>query len=69
VGCWLAPSLSAVPADLDSVANARRLTAPAVFVMGGDDEVIPPAYQRPVVEAYAGPKRVIEIPGPATPTR
>ena len=62
---WLlaGPVALSVPADLDSVANARRVAAPAVFVTGGGDEVIPPAYQRPVVDAYAGPKRVIDVPG------
>lgn len=62
---WLlaGPVALAVPDDLDSVANARQASAPAVFVAGGGDEVIPPPYQRPVIDAYAGPKRVIEMPG------
>jgi hypothetical protein len=52
-----------VPADLDSVANAARATAPAVLLSAGNDETVPPKYQRMVIGAYAGPKRIIEMPG------
>jgi pimeloyl-ACP methyl ester carboxylesterase len=62
---WLAaePVAARVPAELDSLANASRSIAPAVFVVAGADEIIPPAYQRRVVDAYIGPKRLIEVPG------
>jgi hypothetical protein len=62
---WLLAGLavSQVPADLDSLSNARRATAPAVFILHGADEVVPAKYQRRVVDAYAGPKRVIHMPG------
>ena len=52
-----------VPADLDSIANASRATAPAVVLSAGADETVPPKYQRLVIDAYAGPKRIIEMPG------
>ena len=52
-----------VPADLDSLANAARAKAPAVFVIHGADTITPAGYQWQVAEAYAGPKRVIEMPG------
>jgi pimeloyl-ACP methyl ester carboxylesterase len=48
-----------VPADLDSLKNAKRIHVPAVFILSGSDEVVPPAYQQKVVDAYAGEKRVI----------
>ncbi len=56
---WLAavPVAWQVPADLDSLANGRRVTAPAVFISSGQDTVVPPAYQGLVFDAYAGPKR------------
>jgi pimeloyl-ACP methyl ester carboxylesterase len=62
---WLFAGLVSqkVPADLDSLANARRSSAPAVFILHGDDEVVPPKYQRRVVDAYAGPKRTVTMPG------
>jgi hypothetical protein len=62
---WLVagPVASRVPAELDSLENASRSIAPVVFVLAGADGVVPPAYQRRVVEAYAGPKRLIEMPG------
>jgi len=62
---WLLAGLAAsqVPTELDSLANARRATAPAVFILHGADEVVPPKYQRRVVDAYAGPKQVIPMPG------
>jgi pimeloyl-ACP methyl ester carboxylesterase len=62
---WLLAGLAAsqVPADLDSLASARRATAPAVFILHGAEEVVPPKYQQRVVDAYAGPKQVIPMPG------
>lgn len=61
---WLVagPVGLSVPADLDSLANARRATAPAVFLLAGADEVVPPAYQAMVAGAYAGEKRVVRDP-------
>ena len=62
---WLlaGPVAMRVPADLDSVANARRAMAPAVFVLAGEDEVVPPKYQRMVAEAYGGEKRMVHLMG------
>ena len=61
---WLLAGVAAwrVPPDLDSIANAARSPGPAVFVLRGD-EVIPPKYQHRVAAAYAGPKRIINMPG------
>ncbi len=55
VALWL-------PGDVDSVANARRCTAPCVFITSGHDTVIPPKYQQRIVDAYAGAKRHVVIP-------
>lgn len=52
-----------VPNELDSIANASRCKAPAVFVMSEKDEVVPPKYQKLVFDAYAGPKRSITMRG------
>lgn len=61
---WLAamPVALQVPASLDSLAQASLSTAPAVFITSGRDEIVPHRYQRRVVDAYAGPKRVIHLP-------
>jgi pimeloyl-ACP methyl ester carboxylesterase len=48
-----------IPAALDSVANARRIHSPSVFVLADHDEVVRPKYQHLVVDAYAGPKTVL----------
>jgi hypothetical protein len=37
--------------------------APGVFVLGERDELVWPKYQRMVVDAYAGEKRVITVRG------
>ena len=60
---WLVagPIALQVPADLDSIRNARKVAAPAVFVATGRDSVVPLAYQTKVSEAYAGPKRYIRL--------
>ncbi len=62
---WLlaGPVAWQLPADLDSVANARRVRAPAVFLLAEQDEIVLPKYQRLVVAAYAGEKRVITLRG------
>jgi hypothetical protein len=62
---WLVagPVSRQIPSDLDSLVNAPRVTAPAVFLSSGADETIPPEYHRRVISAYAGTKHVITIPG------
>ena len=62
---WLlaGPVAAKIPADLDSPVNAARASAPAIFISASADEVIPPKYHRLVIKAYAGPKRVIGVPG------
>jgi uncharacterized protein len=62
---WLlaGPVALQVPRDLDSVANAKAIHAPAIFLLAEKDEVVAPRFHRLVVEAYAGEKRVILLPG------
>ena len=48
-----------VPASLDSIANARRAKARAIFLTAELDRSVPLRFQRQIVDAYAGPKRVI----------
>lgn len=62
---WLlaGPVSLSIPSELDSIANAKSVSAPAVFMLAGADEVVPPGYQKLVVDAYAGPKRLVHLPG------
>lgn len=62
---WLlaGPLAQKLPADLDSVANASAIHAPAIFLLAEKDEVVAPRFQRLVVDAYAGEKRVIPLIG------
>jgi pimeloyl-ACP methyl ester carboxylesterase len=62
---WLlaGPLAQKIPADLDSIANARAVRAPAIFLLADRDEIIAPRFQRLVVDAYAGEKRVIQLAG------
>jgi hypothetical protein len=61
---WLGagPVARAIPADLDSIANAKRATAPALFFSAEADTTVPPLYHRMVIDAYAGPHQVISAP-------
>jgi uncharacterized protein len=61
---WLlaGPLAAKIPSDLDSIANARAAHAPAVFLLAGKDEIVAPHYQALVEKAYAGEKRVIQLP-------
>jgi len=62
---WLlaGPVALQIPLDLDSIVNARASRAPAIFLLAEKDEIVAPRFHRLVVEAYAGEKRVIELPG------
>lgn len=62
---WLlaGPMSLQIPAALDSVSNAKATRVPCAFLLAGDDEVVQPKYQRLVVDAYAGEKRIIPQPG------
>jgi pimeloyl-ACP methyl ester carboxylesterase len=62
---WLfaGPMAQKIPRDLDSVANARAVRVPAIFLLAEHDEVVAPKFQRLVVDAYAGEKRIIPLPG------
>ena len=64
---WLVagPVASHIPVELDSIHNAKLSTARAIFIVSDSDEVIPPRYHAMVVDAYAGPKRIIHMPGAA----
>jgi hypothetical protein len=62
---WLlaGPLALQIPKDLDSIANARAIHAPAIFLLAEKDEIIPPRYHKLVADAYAGQKRIISLPG------
>ena len=62
---WLfaGPMAAKIPADLDSIANAKASRAPAIFLLAEKDEVIAPRFQSLVVDAYAGEKRIIPLAG------
>jgi pimeloyl-ACP methyl ester carboxylesterase len=62
---WLlaGPLAQKIPAALDSVANAKAVHAPAIFLLADQDDVVAPRFQTLVVEAYAGEKQVIHLPG------
>ncbi len=62
---WLlaGPVAWRIPGALDNLANARAVHARGVFVLAGNDEIVAPRFQRLVVDAYAGEKRVVPVPG------
>lgn len=42
--------------------NAKATRTPAIFLLVGKDEVVAPRHQALVVNAYAGKKRVVQLP-------
>jgi uncharacterized protein len=62
---WLlaGPVAAQIPRELDNVGNAKHCRAPAIFLLAERDEIVAPRFQRLVVDAYAGEKRVIRLPG------
>ena len=43
-----------VPEELDAIANAGLSNCPALFVSSEKDRLVPPKYQREIMDAYAG---------------
>jgi hypothetical protein len=62
---WLlaGPVAAQIPRDLDNVTNAKHSNVPAIFLLADRDEIVAPRFQRLVVDAYAGEKRVIRLSG------
>ena len=62
---WLiaGPVAWRLPGELDGIANARRVKAPAIFILAEKDDFVLPKYQRMVTDAYAGEKRFVILPG------
>ena len=52
-----------IPARLDSIANARKSSAPAMFMVSTQDRVVPVPYQREIISAYRGPTTMLEVAG------
>src|SRR5947207_8358836 len=62
---WLlaGPVALQIPHDLDSVANAKQIRASAIFLLAENDEIVPPKFQRLVVDSFVGEKQVITLHG------
>lgn len=62
---WLlaVPIAWGVPPQLDSLENASKSRAPAVFVLSEKDEVVGHRYALAVRDAYAGPKQTLIVTG------
>lgn len=56
------PAAGQIPDELDSLENAARCRCPAVFLVAGGDLLVPPCFQRLVVSAYAGDRRMVDLP-------
>ena len=59
LGLIAIPVAYQVPRGLDSIANAKRCTAPAVFLNAELDQSVPLRFQQQINAAYAGEKRII----------
>jgi pimeloyl-ACP methyl ester carboxylesterase len=61
---WLlaGPVALSIPSELDSLRNAPKVTAPAVFIETGRDSVVPLKFQRKVSAAFAGDKQIVRLP-------
>lgn len=50
-----------MPPELDSIRNAAQVSLPSVWLSSQRDRVAPPVYQRQVIDAYAGPRRIVAL--------
>jgi hypothetical protein len=55
--------VAGIPPELDGPATAAKVRRPAVFLSSTDDTLVPPDYQRIVIDAYAGHKTVVLLDG------
>jgi hypothetical protein len=62
---WLlaTPIAYQVPAELNAPDTAPHVTEAACFLLSDEDAIVPPQYHQIVVDAYTGPKTIINIPG------
>ena len=62
---WLlaGPVAAQIPSELDSIAHARAVHVPAIFLLAEEDEIVASRFQHLVVDAYAGETRVITLRG------
>lgn len=60
---WLlaGPVALQIPRELDNIANGKVVRAPAILLLSDQDEVVAPRFQKLVVNAYAGEKRIITL--------
>jgi len=54
---WYAPVALILKHPFDSLALAPKIDRPALFMVAGEDTLIPPEHARRLYEAWAGPKR------------
>lgn len=47
----------------DSAALAPKISVPGLFVIAADDEVTPPPHGKALAQAWAGPKKLVSLPG------
>lgn len=50
-----------VPNELDCIENAKKASAPCLFIQSEKDRVVPVKYQNLILDAYRGPKRLFQI--------
>lgn len=62
---WLValPTAVQIPEELDSIVNAARTQAPALFLSSIDDGVVPTRYQDRIMKAYGGDWELVAMPG------
>ncbi|MEK6234531.1 MAG: alpha/beta hydrolase [Planctomycetales bacterium] len=62
---WLLafPVAGAIPREFNSMRNARRARVPAVFITATHDKIVPHRYQKRVIKAYGGDKKVLTLEG------
>ena len=60
---WLGAGVIAlgVPGELDAIANASKVTVPAIVITADQDTLVSPKYQDRIVRNYRGPLRRIHL--------
>lgn len=63
MGRWIHPVADSLIPQMNALHTAPRAMAPAVFLQSELDSLVPPDFQRTIIDAYGGAKRIVPLEG------
>lgn len=63
LGSMIHPVADSLADDMNAIVTAGKVDLPGVFLQSQQDELVPPAMQQSVIDAYAGPLELVVLEG------